>query len=185
MRLFAWLRRSSRANARIREWRQEWSRAAAALDRDSARRLRAALEAEPPLADDVEVELEMMDGLERLITLMDELAAERLPRIETRHRIVGTDACHYSAPVSMPDEPAQPGGRLLLTGTRAVFLGSARLLAVPWHTATQALQAERDLLLVRHNGQPPCRFRCNTYADALRGAALARHLIATARERRR
>jgi hypothetical protein len=40
------------------------------------------------------------------------------------------------------------------------------------------------VLLVRADGSAAYRFRCNSYADALCGAALARHLIAAARDRR-
>ena len=81
------------------------------------------------MADDVEIEEEMLDGLERLVALTGELQASRLPSVETTHRVVGTDVCHYSAPASMPEDPAQPSGRLLLTGTRAVFIGGAKLTA--------------------------------------------------------
>jgi len=185
MGLFGWLRRSGSAgNHRIDAWRREWERAAAAGDALAAASLRADLEARPPMADDVEIEEEMLDGLDRLVALLGELQASRVPSVETTHRVVGTDICHYSAPASMPEDPAQPSGRLLLTGTRAVFIGGAKLTAVPWHMAARALHGERDVLLVRTDGSAVYRFRCNSYADALCGAALARHLIDAARQRR-
>lgn len=83
--------------------------------------LRTALRATPPFADDLEIEEEMLDGLRQLLELERELRASHLPRVETSHRVVGSDRCHFSAPVSMPDDPAQPTGRLLLTSTRAAF----------------------------------------------------------------
>jgi hypothetical protein len=186
MDVFSWFRRNGReSDGRVREWRREWAQAVAAIDAEAPRRLRAALTASPPLASDIEVEEEMVDALERLIAMTDELASGRLPRVETAHRVVGADVCHYSVPVSMPDDPAQPSGRLLLTGSRAVFVGSAKLTTIPWHAAAQALRGDRDLMLVRADGQTGYRFRCNTYADALCGAAIARHLIEQTRAARR
>ena len=185
MGLFGWLKRS-RTGETIgsRHGGANWERAAAAGDAQAVASLRADLEARPPMADDVEIEEEMLEGLERLVALNGELQASRLPSVETTHRVVGTDVCHYSAPASMPEDPAQPSGRLLLTGTRAVFIGGAKLTAVPWHLAARALHGERDLLLIRADGSAAYRFRCNSFADALCGAAIARHLIAAARQRR-
>ena len=185
MGLFGWLKRSGNgANARIETWRTDWNRAAAAVDAQALAPLRAALEAHRPLAPDLEIEEEMLEGLERHVTLTRELHASQLPVVDTTHRVVGADRCHYSAPASMPDDPAQPSGRLLLTSSRAVFIGGARLTALAWHAAAQVGCGERDLLLVRSDGQVAHRFRCNSYADALCGAAIARHLMQTARDRR-
>jgi hypothetical protein len=144
-------------------------------------RLRTALHVEPRHADDIEIEEEMLEGLERLIALTAELAGGRLPHLETAHRIVGADACHFSAPVSMPEDAAQPTGRLLLTGTRAVFAGGARPTTLAWHAAAEVVQAERDVLLIRSDRETAYRFRCNNYGDALTAAAIARHLAARAR----
>jgi hypothetical protein len=149
---------------------------AAALER-----LRGALHVLPPLADDIEIEEEMLEGLDRLIKLTADLTDGRLPHLDTTHRIVGTDACHFSAPVSMPEDAAQPTGRLLLTGTRAVFAGGARPTTLAWHAAREVLQADRDVLLIRSDRETAYRFRCNNYGDALTAAAIARHLAARAR----
>ena len=184
MGLFAWLnRRRGESDNGTRGWRREWAQVVAAPDQARTRRLRAELAAMSSPNGDLEVEEEMLDGLERLLALTDELALGRLPRVDTTHRVVGTDICHYSTPVSMPDEPAQPGGRLLLTGSRAVFIGGAKVAAIPWHAAGQVLQTDRDLLLVRADAQTAYRFRCNSYADALCAAALARHLTSRTRGR--
>ena len=67
----------------------------------------------------------------------------------------GADRCHFSAPVSMPDDPAQPTGRLLLTSTRAVFAGGARTPALAWH-ATREVDPVRPRLLFVY---PPRRRR--------------------------
>jgi hypothetical protein len=156
-------------------WRARWATAAAASDRAEAARLREELEATPPLAEDLEIEQEMMDGLERVLALDDDLTAGRFPRIETSHRVVAADACHFSVPASLPDDPAQAAGRVLFTSSRAVFVGGARLAAVPWHAVKEAVRADRDLLLVR-TAEDALRLRFNTYGDALCAAALARRL---------
>jgi hypothetical protein len=182
MGLFSWLKRDT-GSRESEKWRREWRKAVEAPDAEAVRRLRDVLTAGPPFAPDIEVEEEMLDGLDHLVALTAELAAGRLPRIETTHRVIGADACHYSAPVSMPDDPNQPSGRLLLTANRAVFVGGAKVTSAAWHATAQALQANRDLLLVRVDAQTVHRFRCNTYADALCAAALARHLIGRARTR--
>lgn len=115
----------------------------------------------------------MLDGLAALI----ELTLAGMPVVETGHRVVGTEACHFSAPALMPDEPSQPGGRLLFTPTRAVFVGGGRPSAIPWHVVGDVQHAARDVLLVRADRERVYRFRTNSYADALCGAHLARRLM--------
>jgi hypothetical protein len=76
----------------------------------------------------------------------------------------------------VPDDPAQPSGTLLLTNIRAVFVGGARAVAIPWHAVGRAMPQNRDLVLIRSDREDLHRFRCNTFADAMRGACLARYL---------
>jgi hypothetical protein len=167
-----------------RQWREAWARAVAALDEAAVDQLAAGLAHTPPLADDLEIEEEMLDALRQLLQLERELAASRLPLLETTHRVVGADRCHFSAPVSMPDDPAQPTGRLLLTSARAVFAGGARTPALPWHAAREVVRQDRDLLFIRAGIDDGYRFRCNSFADALCGAAITRHLMRSARSAR-
>ncbi|HEX9368448.1 MAG TPA: hypothetical protein VF921_17585 [Vicinamibacterales bacterium] len=178
---FGWLttRSDGAGDREARAWREAWRRAVASLDAAAAGPLEAALHRTPPFAEDLEIEEEMLDALRLLLALDRELTASRLPVVDTTHRVVGADRCHFSAPVSMPDDPAQPTGRLLLTSTRAVFAGGARTPALPWHATRQVIQSGRDLLLVFKNsqGDDGHRFRCNSFADALCGAAIARHLM--------
>jgi len=181
MGLFGWLKRPVINGNGLNTWRREWEQTVASPNPAALERLRHALHVQPALSDDVEIEEEMLDGLERLVALTDDLAGGRLPHLETTHRIVGTDACHFSAPVSMPDDVAQPTGRLLLTGTRAVFAGGARPTTLAWHAAAEVLRVERDVLLIRSDRETAYRFRCNNYGDALIAAAIARHLAARAR----
>jgi hypothetical protein len=164
-----------------RAWRESWAKAVASRDETAVAGLEAELRRTPPLADDLEIEEEMLDALRQVLELERELAAARLPVVETTHRVVGADRCHFSAPVSMPDDPAQPTGRLLLTSSRVVFAGGARTPAVPWHATREVLQRDRDLFFVRAGVDEGFRFRCNSFADALCGAAIARHLMQSAR----
>jgi len=47
---------------------------------------------------------------------------------------------------------------------------------VPWHSVARCLRQERDLVLVRANQQDLHRLRCNSFADALRAAFVAREV---------
>lgn len=181
MNLFRWLTGRSSGNGQdqaVEEWRREWRAAVADPDPSRVASLTASLDRLGLSADDAEIELEMLDGLTCLVELQASLASGDLPRVTTGHRVVGTDACHFIAPSSMPDEAAQPSGRLLLTGTKAIFVGGASSLAVPWHAVRDVVAQDRDVILVRRDRDSLHRFRCNVYADALAGGHLARVLAA-------
>jgi hypothetical protein len=184
MGLFGWLKKPrGGADGHARAWREAWTKAVASLDAAAVAPLESALRRTPPFADDLEIEEEMLDALRHVLALEQELAAARVPVVDTTHRVVGSDRCHFSAPVSMPDDPAQPTGRLLLTSTRAVFAGGARTPALPWHATREVIASGRDLLFIfKHaQGDDGHRFRCNSFTDALCGAAIARHLMRTSR----
>ncbi len=183
MGIFGWLTGKSTATA-TGAWREAWPSAVASPDAAAVARLDAALHQQPPLADDLEVEEEMLEGLRQLVELQRNLADHRPPIIETTHRVVGSDRCHFSAPVSMPDDPAQPTGRLLLTATRGVFAGGTRVPALPWHGVREVIQTGRDLLFVHSRAETDGqRFRCNSFGEALCGAAIARYLVGRTRAR--
>jgi hypothetical protein len=186
MGLFGWLKRTDAADRGARAWRETWTRAVASLDAGAVATLEAALRTTPPFADDLEMEEEMLEALKQVLELERELAASRIPIVETSHRVVGSDRCHFSAPVSMPDDPAQPTGRLLFTSVRAVFAGGARTPALSWHATREVIQSGRDVLLIyaHGDGHEGHRFRCNSFSDALCGAAIARHLMRMSRGRR-
>jgi len=185
MGLFGWLRKKP-DDGEVRAWRDAWSKAVASLDHAAVGPLEAGLRRHPPMSDDLEIEEEMLEGLRQLLALQGELDAARLPTVETTHRVVGTDRCHFSAPVSVPDDPAQPTGRLLLTSARAVFAGGARTPALPWHAVREVVQTGRDLIFVigRAGEDDGQRFRCNSFGEALSGAAIARHLVQQSRKPR-
>ena len=127
--------------------------------------------------DDIEIEREMLQALVERQTLASSIRHAGLPLIETGHRVVGVDRCHFSAPASMPDQAGQPAGRLLLTNCRAIFVGGAAGTTAPWHTIIDVTGANRDVLLVRRGREDLLRFRCNSYSDALRAVFIANHLV--------
>jgi hypothetical protein len=186
MDLLGWFRPGGapREDRRLAGWRKDWSAAAAAADTAQVIPLRVRLEALGLPEEEVEIEREMLDALQDLADLIAAVHGAGLPAIETGHRVVGADRCHFTAPVSMPDEATQPSGRLLLTSGRAIFVGGANGTAVPWHSVGEALHLDRDVVLVRSDRDKLYRFRCNTFSDALRAAFLARELMAARRRLR-
>ena len=182
MGLLGWFRNrgGSQPDRRLVEWRQQGAAAAQSADHAAAGRLRAELDSWALPDDDVEVEREMLEGLEALVGLSRDVEAAGLPVIATGHRVVGADACHFTAPASMPDEQSQPSGRLLLTSARLIFVGGAGV-AVPWHMVAEVISNDRDVLFVHRSRERLDRFRCNSYADAMTAALFGRLLIASRR----
>jgi hypothetical protein len=183
MGLLGWLKKKDKGpDARLGAWRTDWMRALE--DGGGPERVRAlagSLDALGLAGDDVEIEREMLEGLEQIAALRAAIAAGGLPVVTTGHKVVAQDACHFSAPVSMPDDPAQPGGRLILTNVRAIFVGSGRSTSIPWHTVARTSWSERDIVLVRPERETIDRFRCNSYGVALCGELIARQLSAAHR----
>ena len=179
-----WKARDGRKGATpLDAWRVEWAAAVAAEDGDRIAALRSSLSALGLNQDDLEIEMEMIEGLSELSAVASRLRVGELPVVETGHRVVGSDTCHFIAPASVPDDPSQAGGRVILTGPRAIFAGGGRATSIAWHSVTDVLQTERDLLLVLQGRETAHRFRFNSFADALCGAALSRHLARRARSR--
>src|SRR5436190_4329641 len=172
MELFGFLKRGRPPTA---NWQRHWEHAVEALDVTASARLGAELAERRRRGEDVELEEEMLQALDDVLVLERELEQGVWPALETSHRVAAGEPCHFSAAVSMPDDPAQPTGRLLLTSGRAAFAGGARTPALPWHAARDVLRGGRDLLFLR-TAEDGMRFRCNTFSDALCGAAIARRL---------
>jgi hypothetical protein len=170
-------RRAPGEDPRLRQWKREWAAAVLTLEGASAQTLQDRLNALPLPEEDLEIEREMLDALEDAVAVASEIGRNGLPVIETGHRVVGRDTCHFTAAASMPDEPGQPGGRLLLTSARAIFVGGPRALSPAWHLIGDASHAERDLVLVRTTRDRVYRFRCNSFSDALRAMLIARELV--------
>ena len=177
-------RGAAHVDSRLRRWREQWAKAAAAPDHGDIAGLARDLDAFEYSEDEIEIEREMLEALIHREQLASTIRESGLPHVETGHRVVRGEPCHYSEPASMPDDPGQPSGRLLLTADRAVFVGSGKTIATAWHTISVALHAERDVVLVKNGREHAYRFRCNTYGDALRAAFLAGELLASRRPRK-
>ncbi|HET9265780.1 MAG TPA: hypothetical protein VFO14_22205 [Vicinamibacterales bacterium] len=180
MGLLGWLKRKSNGgDPRLSHWRRAWNDAVGSPGRGDEAALGSELDALGLPEDDIEVEREMLEALRDLNALRQQVDGCALPVVETGHRVIGSDRCHFSAPASMPDDPAQPAGRLLLTDRRAVFVGGARVISLPWHSIGEALRSERDVVLTGRNREQLYRFRCNSFTDATRGVFLAERLAAS------
>jgi len=176
MNLFGWIRRKRAPGDLPREhWRAAWSAAVEGTEAHDAE-LRRQLDGLAPADQDVEVELEMLDALEQLRNVQRIAVSGSLPAVETRHRVIGAERCHFSAPASLPADHGQASGRVLLTPVRAVFVGAGRTSAAAWHGVHRVLRMERDVILVRADHAPAAHFRFNTYGDAVVCAFLARQL---------
>jgi hypothetical protein len=187
MGLLEWLKgrgTSRRQDHGLTEWRALWRAAADASDTAQAAMLRASLDALNLPADEIEIEHEMLDALRDLGELTGSVRDTGLPAIQTGHRVVGSERCHFTAPASMPDDDSQPSGRLLLTSGRAIFAGGGSGTAIPWHSVGEVRHLDRDVLVIRKDRERLYRFRCNTFSDALRAAFLARELMVASRRGR-
>lgn len=178
MTLFDWFKKPSgvdQASAAAAAWRRSW---AGAIEGDSgdAAALHRQLESLEAPGVDLEVEFEMLDALEQLHEARRAAARGVLPRVETQHRAIGADTCHFTAPASLPSDELQASGRLLLTSARAVFVGGGRTAATAWHAVHEIARLERDILFVRADRSPAAHFRFNTYGDAVLCAFLAGRL---------
>ena len=177
MKLFGWIPGSKRQDDRavaLTAWRQTWTEAL--NSESSAAPLREQLDALTAPDLDTEVESEMLDALEQLREAQRDAAAGNLPVVETHHRVIGGDRCHFTAPASLPSDEHQANGRLLLTSGRAVFVGGGRTAAAPWHSVHEIVRVERDVLLLRADRSPVAHYRFNTYGDAVLCAFLAGRL---------
>ncbi|HVL65796.1 MAG TPA: hypothetical protein VM364_00910 [Vicinamibacterales bacterium] len=182
MTLFGWWKRDDQPPG-LAAWRKGWNAAVETPDGADIDALRRELDAAAAAGADVEIELEMLDGLMRLRDMRRQCSAGALPRLATQHRVVGAEPCHFTAPASLPLDEMQAAGRVLATPTRAIFIGGGRTSASPWHGIRQVTRVERDLVLLRADHSVAAHFRFNTYGDALVAAELARHFAAP-RDRR-
>jgi hypothetical protein len=174
MKLFGWLTGKG-ATPPLEGWRRAWGETingTGAGDAELRRQFDIVAQGEP----DVELELEMLDALDQLRAVQRTVAGGSLPVVETHHRVIGHDACHFSAPASLPSDHGQAAGRVLLTASKTVFVGGGRTSASAWHLVNEVARVERDVLLARVDGAPVAHFRFNTYGDAVVCAFLARHL---------
>ena len=141
--------RTRDAEREVKAWQEAWAKAVANPDRHAVSELRGRLERLSAPDGDLEIEREMLEALEHVVDFAAAVAESGLPAIATGHRVVGTDVCHFTAPVSMPDDPAQPSGRLLLT-KRASDLRRRRA----WNGGRLARDRATDAVASRSDSDP-------------------------------
>ncbi|RPJ71596.1 MAG: hypothetical protein EHM24_11840 [Acidobacteria bacterium] len=143
----------------------------AALDRLRTR------PAELGLSDDeADLELELLEGLIEVGTLNEQAAGGApLPVMETNHRALAGEPCHFAAPASRPDIAGDGGGKLFVTPRRLVYIGSTPV-TLSWAHVSAVNAMARDIV-VGARAERHLVFRCNSYVDALRGAWIASRLL--------
>ena len=149
----------------------------AAVDRLLARRAELGL-----TEDEAAIEIEMLKGLRDFLAFRAEVERGGLPVLDTQHRVLGADRCHFWTPAFPPDQ-VESSGKLFLTGTRLVFLGGG-VQAAPWHAVSTITRDGRDLVAVVPSRGAVLRFRCNAYGEAMRALYVAERLLVANRARR-
>ncbi len=125
--------------------------------------------------EEVELDIEMLQGAKDLLALQDEVRAQGLPVIAHQHKALGSERCHFLASASLVATESDRPGRLFMTDRRLVFL-AAPLVAVPWSGVTRVEDQGRDLVIVGPSRPGGLRFRCNSISDARRGRWLSDRL---------
>jgi hypothetical protein len=126
--------------------------------------------------EDVELEMEWLDGLQEAAVLRRAIeGGEALPVVATSHRAVAGDRCHFVASASRPDDAHDRGGKLFLTERRLLYLGDPSI-GVGWPHVVAVASSDRDVV-VRARSDRLLRFRCNSYSDALRCVVIASRLL--------
>ena len=149
----------------------------AAVDRLLARRADVGLS-----EDEAAIEIEMLEGLREFLEFRAEAERDGLPVLDTQHRVLGADRCHFWTPAFPPDR-VEAGGKLFFTATRLVFLGGG-VQATPWNAVAKIGREGCDLVVVVPSRDAIFRFRCNAFGEAMRAQYVAERLLAANRARR-
>ena len=169
-------------NPRLAAFHQEVAAACDATDAAAVERLLARRAELGLTEDEAAIEIEMLEGLREFVEFRTETERNGLPVLDTRHRVLGADRCHFWTPAFLPDQ-VEAGGKLFLTGTRLVFLGGG-VQATPWHAVSTITRDGRDLVAAVPSRGAVLRFRCNAYGEAMRALYVAERLLAESRARR-
>lgn len=172
MGLFDRFRRRDSAQPDVSAWWQAANALTAAPTSDAVAALKATTVNAAEAPDLAEAQDEMLEGLEALLDLTQS-AQSPLPVLDTQHRVIGADTCHYMAPASLIDQ-VDSGGKVFVTSARVIF-AAGTVVSWPWHQIVRVQREERDLVL-ELKGRPGVRLRLNTYEGALVMAALAGRL---------
>lgn len=162
-------KRAAPAHPDVELWWRDATAVALRPTRDGVDGLRPRLAPEAEL-DERERQIEMVEGLDELCAIA---ANDAMPVLDTQHRVIGADQCHFMAPVSAPDL-GDAIGKLFLTSHRVIFAGGASI-AWSWHRVRRVTRHERDVLF-EGGDTLALRLRCNSYGDALVAAALGERL---------
>jgi hypothetical protein len=154
--------RRSSTNARAESWWRDAEQAASAPTSAAVDALHAGVVRATDDLDEAERQEEMVDGLRQMLTIAE---TPDLAVVVTQHRVIGTDACYFVAPVSLVGDVAAPG-KLFVTANRLIF-ASGKVQAWPWHRVHEIVRAGRALDVVLTGGSDGVRLQCNTYGDAL------------------
>lgn len=166
---FNFFRRRDSAQPDVSAWWHTANALTAAPTIDAVAALKATTVTAAEAPDLAEAQDEMLEGLGALLHLVK----SPLPVLETQHRVIGADTCHYMAPASLVDQ-VDSGGKVFVTSARIVF-AAGTVVSWPWHQIARVQREERDLR-IELKGRPGVRLRLNTYEGALVIAALAGRL---------
>lgn len=164
----------------LAEWRRRAVAAAEQGTADDVAALLAELESAGWDHDEVDLDVERLEGRRVQLALTAAIDRDGLPVVETQHRVVGHDVCHFRAPAFLANDGHDATGTLLLTNRRLVFL-AADPVALRWSEVRKASALDRDLVVVPVARGLVYRIRLNTFADAARAFAIARRLLPNAR----
>ena len=151
-------RRTTRPDALARWWRDA-DRAADAPSAAAVDRLAAAI-GDSTEVDVIEQQEEMIEGLRHLKHVF---ALENLPVLESQHRVIGADTCHFMAPVTLAGQDTAPG-KLLLTSRRIIVV-SGGVRSRPWHAIRRLSRSGRTVIAA--SDDTILEVQCNSYGDAL------------------
>jgi hypothetical protein len=151
-------------------WWQQADQAARNPSAETIERLQQALAA-APAGEDVESQEEMVDGLRNLLALS---AGDDLPVLESQHRVIGDDICHFIAPVTLPGPDLAPG-KVFLTSRRFVLV-AGRVRSRPWPAVGRLSRSGRRLTI--GSGDSAVEIQCNSFGDALAAHHVASRLSA-------
>ena len=126
-------------------------------------------------AEDVELEMEMLDGAREQLVLESRVQAAGLPVIRNQHKVIRDERCHFAASVSLVSAGGDQPGRLFMTERRLVFM-AAPLVAMNWSAIARVGAEGRDLVVLAPARSGGLRFRCNSIADARCGRWLSERL---------
>ena len=167
---------SGRLSEPLRRYRADVKAAlAGALDRSAIDGLLQRPADDGLAEDDVELEVEALQGAVDLLDLQHRVARDGLPVVPHQHKALVGERCAFIASVSLADDAAQRTGRLFLTDRRLVFVATP-LVSLPWGAINRIADDQRDLVVVAPGRGAFHRFRCNSFADARCGRWLAERL---------